>query len=117
MVGKIMFEELVLPALSLKPITVVGKSWIETELTTSSIVAEKVALPELSSKHCIAFIPLGVAALPSPKILEAMFIAICLLASGLLLLNKNFMIGASRFANFALSPLLSNISKSPSQTA
>jgi len=42
----------------------------------------------LSSKCCMAFIPLGVAALPSPSMLDAMFMAMYLLASGLFDLNK-----------------------------
>lgn len=116
-IGRIISLELLLPADSLSPIIVVGKSWKDTELITRSIIAEKLALPEPSSNFCIAFIPLGVAALPSPNIFDAIFIAMYLFVSGSFDLNKNFIIGDNNFSNFCPKPLLSTISNMPNHTA
>lgn len=116
-IGIIISVELVLPADSLKLIIVVGRSWIETELITKSIIEEKDALPVPSSSSFIALIPLGVDALPRPKMLDDILIAINLFASSFLDLNKNFINGLSNFASLFASPLLSKISIIPSQIA
>ena len=79
MVGNIISEEFELPAFSLKPIIVVGNSWIDTEFITNNIIPQKVILPLPLSIDCIAFIPLGVAAFPSPKMLEERLTAIYLM--------------------------------------
>ena len=115
-VGRIISVELVLPAVSLRPMTVVGNICIDTEFITKSIVPAKDIFPLLSSNSCIALIPLGVAALPSPNILEAIFIAMCLLAMRLSDLNKNLINGESKLASLSDKPLLSKILIIPSQT-
>ena len=112
-----MSDDAVLPAFSLRPMIVVGSSWIEQEFITISIMPAKVILPVLSSSNCMAFIPLGVAALPSPSMLDDIFIAIYLFASLLLDRKRNLIIGSKSFASLSLRPLLSKMFISPSQTA
>ncbi len=106
-----------LPAFSLKPIMVVGRSWIDTEFITISIIPEKVIFPLLSSKRLIALTPLGVDALPSPSIFDDIFIAIYFFASSFFVLNKKLIIGLRILANLSESPLLSNMLIMPSHTA
>ena len=115
-VGKIISPEETLPALSLSPMTVVGSSCIEQEFITISIMPAKVILPVLLSSSCMAFIPLGVAALPSPKIFDDMFIAIYLQAVLLSVLNKKRIKGCNNFASLSESPLLSKIFIKPNHT-
>lgn len=115
--GNMMSVELALPALSRRPIMVVGSSCMDTEFITSNIMAEKLALPEPSSSFCMAVMPLGVDALPNPSMFDAMFMAMYLLACGSLDLNKYFIMGESSFSSFCASPLLSTISSTPSHMA
>ena len=75
-VGMIMSAGLWDPALDLRPIIVVGKSWIEVAFMTISIIIEKFALPDLSSRAFIAFMPIGVEALPMPSMFAERFSAI-----------------------------------------
>ena len=78
---------------------------------------EYVIFPLLSSKSCMALIPLGVAALPRPSRFELMLIAIYLFASSFLLLKRMRMIGERSLDNFSPRPLLSTMLIMPSQTA
>ena len=116
-VGSMIFVGLVLPAVCLSPITVVGKICIDIELIKSKTMPEWVIFPLLSSKSCIALIPLGVAALPSPRIFELKFIAIYLSASLLFVLKSFFIIGERKLDNFSPRPHLSTILIIPSHTA
>lgn len=85
---------------------------------TISIVIALLIFPVLLSNPCIAFIALGVAAFPRPKMLLLMFMAICsFVVSSIPPPNKKSITGESSFANFLLSPVSSKIFKSPSQTA
>ena len=90
-VGRIMLVGSMLPALALKPTTVVGKNWIEVALTISSIIIGAVILPLPSSRRFMAFMPIGVEALPSPSILLDIFRAIYFSVSGSLILKSQRM--------------------------
>ena len=81
-VGKIMSLAEELPAASLKPIIVVGKSWIDVTFIITSIIILAEATPLLSSSISIAFIPAGVAAFPSPNIFADRLRAIIFSVSG-----------------------------------
>ena len=60
------------PFAARNPITVDGSSCSDVLDSTNNIIIPSVALPLLSSISHAAFIPMGVAALPSPKKLAAM---------------------------------------------
>ena len=75
-VGIIMSAGFVDPALDLRPMMVVGRSWIDVAFMTMSIIIEKFALPDLSSSAFIARMPIGVEALPMPSMFADRFKAI-----------------------------------------
>ncbi len=116
-VGKIMSAGDCDPAVERSPITVVGSSWMEVAFTTTSIIMAKVALPEPSSSRCIALMPVGVEALPSPSMFAERFNAMIFWVSWSSILKIFFISGRNSFANFSPRPLASTISIIPSQTA
>lgn len=78
--GRMQSDGDVLPALSLKDITVAGISWTDAVLSstkTDIVLREQL----LRSSSFMALIPSGVAALPSPKILAVTFMAAACIAS------------------------------------
>ena len=66
-VGKIISLDEMLPALSLMPMIVVGRSCKEVTFKMISIIILEEAIPSLLSSLSIALMPAGVAALPSPR--------------------------------------------------
>ena len=111
-----MSEGLALPAVDRRPITVVGRSWMDVAFMTRSIIIAKLAFPLWSSRACIARIPIGVAALPTPNILAEMFKAIIFCVSSLSTLNIFLIRGRRSFASFWDKPLASTSSIKPSHT-
>ncbi len=115
-VGKMMSAGFALPALALKPITVVGKSWMEVAFITTSIIMAKFAFPLLSSRACIALIPMGVAALPTPSMFAETLSAMIFWISSLSTLKIFLISGRKSLASLLDNPLASISSIKPSQT-
>ena len=75
-VGNIISAGLALFKAALKEIIVVGNICIDEALITNSIIIASVATPLWSSMLLIALMPIGVAALPIPSKLAAIFMLI-----------------------------------------
>lgn len=112
-----MFDALSLPAVILSPITVVGKICIEVDAKIISIIMGLFALPEPSSRRCMAFIPRGVAAPPMPRMLQEMFMQMSSLVVASKFPKIFFVAGERIFDSILLSPLSSITCKIPIHTA
>src|SRR5690554_5924166 len=116
-VGNIMSAGLALFRAVLREIIVVGSICIDEALMTNSIIIASVATPLWSSILLIALMPIGVAALPIPSKLAAIFILIYSAVVSETLPNKKYIIGLSPTDNFLLKPVCSKILRMPSQIA
>ena len=112
-----MSPALVEPAAARKPIIVDGRSWMEVEFITISMIPAWVATPLPLSRRFIAAIPSGVDALPRPSMFDDMLSAMYFSVSMSFILKIFFIKGCNNFASLALKPLASTSSKIPSQTA
>ena len=103
------------PWVARNPITVVGSSCRLVADITVSIIMFCDALVPPSSISFIAFIAMGVAALPSPKRFAAMFMVTYLPPFSLSPGKRNFTTGRKSLPKRSASPIFSIMPKSPSQ--
>jgi len=115
--GNIISVEFKEPLATLIPIIVVGISCKLVAFITKSISIALVVLPVCLSIELIAYIALGVAALPIPKRLNEMFMLTNCFDLFSILPNKKSMTGESKFDIFFDKLVFSTISISPSQIA
>lgn len=103
------------PTVARKPITVVGSSCkLVADITVSIIISVEAVRSPLSISF-IAFIAIGVAALPSPKRLAEKFIVIYFRVCSSLDGNSRLVMGRSSFSSMRDKPSRSTSEKNPSQ--